>query len=581
MTLQNNQQVDVNEIPCGYILTNKERQIVFANTYFIELFGAPVESIIDRSMFDFFTPASKIFCDSYVFPMLYNQRSHEEIRLTFVDAENKRLPIIANAKLNIELGEFVSWSLFNASQRDKLFQELVKSRRILEEQADKLKQLATRDTLTGLPNRIRLTSGLKHKMAQAFKERKTFALAFLDLDNFRKINDEFGHDVGDKVLKAIANRILNYQNNLSLVSRFGGDEFVFIVDGDQKSITNCLLNMLSFIGQVMTIGSIPLTVTGSIGLSYYPQGKESDYLEPDQLVRQADQAMYGAKLKGRNGINEFNIYEENKQIIRRQLHDDILYAIEQNQFELYYQPKINMRNSELLGVEALIRWNHPEKGLIMPNGFLPMVSSHPVDIYIGKWVIEAAIKQISLWMEQGLNIMVSVNVSGYHLQEHNFVKNLLEAFDRHPNVPKKSLELEILETSALDELHQVDSILSECKGIGVKISLDDFGTGYSSLSHLKKLTFDTLKIDQSFVRNMLEDENDLAILTGVIGFARAFKCNVIAEGVETLAHMQTLIDLGCEWGQGYYIAKPMPAQSLLDWVDKWYASTTNNQNHNS
>ena len=567
--MQQSAQIDLNYIPSGYILTNKDREIILVNDYFADLFGTPSAYLIHRSMFDFFTPASKILCDSYVFPLLYHHSSHEEIRLTFINSAGERIPVIANANLHSDLDECISWSFFNASQRDKLFQELVESRRLLEQQSIKLKQLATTDSLTGLPNLTLLTSRLKQKMVQALQEQQTFALAFLDLDNFKQINDEFGHHIGDKVLGFIAGRILHSVNDMGLVSRFGGDEFVFILDGDKDSITKTLTSLLSHIVQPMTIGAIQLHISGSIGVSYYPQGLNSEHLEPDQLIRQSDQAMYGAKLKGRNALNEFNIYEESQEIKRNQLHDDILTAADHHQFELYYQPKVNMRTHEILGVEALIRWNHPEKGLIMPNDFLPFISNHPLEIHIGQWVIETAIKQMSHWIDQDHPIGISVNIAGYHLQSSGFMDNLLETFRRYPNVPYNLLELEILETSAIDDLHQVDSILSECKMIGVKISLDDFGTGYSSLSHLKKLTVDTLKIDQTFVRNMLEDENDLAILTGVIGFANAFKRNVIAEGVETRAHMENLIELGCDLGQGYFIARPMPAKKLQEWMTQW------------
>jgi EAL domain-containing protein (putative c-di-GMP-specific phosphodiesterase class I) len=236
---------------------------------------------------------------------------------------------------------------------------------------------------------------------------------------------------------------------------------------------------------------------------------------------------------------------------------------------LYYQPKVNMRTGIVVGAEALLRWQHPEKGLLLPGAFLPAIERHPLNEAIGVWVMEAALQQMSKWADQGLVIHVSVNIAARQLQSASFPKHLAELLRIYPSVAPQCLELEILETSALDDLNSTATIMGECHRMGVQFAIDDFGTGYSSLTYLRHLPVETLKIDQSFVRDMLEDQDDMSIVKGVIGLAAAFRRNVIAEGVETIAHGQQLIGLGCELAQGFGIARPMPADQLAAWCAGW------------
>jgi len=236
---------------------------------------------------------------------------------------------------------------------------------------------------------------------------------------------------------------------------------------------------------------------------------------------------------------------------------------------LYYQPKVNLRTGQLVGVEALIRWQHPDKGLLAPAAFLPIVEDHALAIPIGEWVIDTALGQIEAWQVQGLHVPVSVNVGARQLQQVNFVSRLSNLLARHPDVNPADLTLEILETSALKDIPYASRVIEECHQMGVTFALDDFGTGYSSLTYLKRLRVAALKIDQSFVQNMLDDPDDLAILKGIIGLASAFKCDVIAEGVETEAHGTLLMQLGCDLAQGYCLSRPMPAQDLSGWVTDW------------
>ena len=243
-------------------------------------------------------------------------------------------------------------------------------------------------------------------------------------------------------------------------------------------------------------------------------------------------------------------------------------ALSDSEFELYYQPKVNLNTGDVIGAEALLRWNHPEEGLIIPAYFLPLVKDHALSELIGEWVIYTGLRQLQAWTENGLDLSLSVNIDAYHIQQENFVERLGKMIGQFPDVDVSRLQLEILETSSL-ELAQVSTVIHQCQEMGVALALDDFGTGYSSLSYLKHLQVSTLKIDRSFVRDMLEDPEDLAIVEGVIGLARAFRLEVIAEGIETEEHGEMIQRIGCELGQGYAIARPMPADQLALWITSW------------
>ncbi len=236
---------------------------------------------------------------------------------------------------------------------------------------------------------------------------------------------------------------------------------------------------------------------------------------------------------------------------------------------MYYQPKVNMRTGEVIGAEALIRWQHRDRGLLPPALFLPVIENHPLSIQIGEWVIDSALAQMSLWQKSEINLKISVNIGASQLQEENFVSRLAKLLADYPDVSPDKLELEILETSALEDIAKISNLMRSCHALGVRFALDDFGTGYSSLTYLKRLPADTLKIDQSFIRDMIEDPDDLAIVKGIVSLAEAFHRDVIAEGVETISHGTLLLGLGCELAQGYGIARPMPAEIIPEWAKNW------------
>jgi diguanylate cyclase (GGDEF)-like protein/PAS domain S-box-containing protein len=432
-----------------------------------------------------------------------------------------------------------------------------------------LEHIAHYDALTSLPNRVLLADRLRQGMIQAQRHRRLLAVAFLDLDGFKAINDDHGHDAGDQLLIALAGRMKRALREGDTLARIGGDEFVAVlVDLDDVASSVPMLNrLLAAAAQPVEVGEAILQVSASLGVTFYPQ---VDDIEADQLQRQADQAMYQAKIAGKNRYHIFDAEQDTTIRGHNESLDRIRSALFEHEFVLYYQPKVDMRTGVVVAAEALIRWQHPEKGLLPPAVFLPVIEDHALGIEVGEWVIDTALTQMELWHAAGLDIPVSVNISARQLQHVGFVARLREILALHPDVMPCCLELEVLETSALEDMAQVAKVIEACREIGVKFALDDFGTGYSSLTYLKHLPVDLLKIDQSFVRDMLDDPDDLAILQGVIGLAAAFQRQVIAEGVESVEHGKLLLQLGCDLAQGYGIARPMPGNEMPNWVLNWH-----------
>ena len=439
---------------------------------------------------------------------------------------------------------------------------------VIKTHQSRLEHIAHFDALTNLPNRVLLADRLQQAMAQAQRRGQQLAVAYLDLDGFKAINDHHGHDAGDQVLIAMARRMQQELREGDTLARLGGDEFVAVLIDldDMAASVPMLTRLLSAAAHPVQWNDLSLKVSASIGVTFYPQAHDID---ADQLLRQADQAMYQAKMTGKNGYRIFDAAQDRELRGHHESLERIRLALQNHEFVLHYQPKVNMRSGQVIGAEALIRWQHAEKGLLAPALFLPVIENHPLAEAIGEWVIETALTQFELWHAAGLDLPVSVNIGARQLQRTDFVERLQAILANHPKMNRGSLELEVLETSALEDIAQVSQVIEACAQMGVMFALDDFGTGYSSLTYLKRLRVTLLKIDQSFVRDMLDDPDDLAILQGVIGLAAAFKREVIAEGVETVAHGTALLQLGCELAQGYGIARPMPPEQMPAWVASW------------
>ncbi len=435
---------------------------------------------------------------------------------------------------------------------------------VIKEHQQRLEHLAHFDALTQLPNRMLLGDRMQLAMAQTERSGKLLAVCYLDLDGFKPVNDQYGHAIGDRLLIEVAQRLKGCIRSGDTVSRLGGDEFVLLFS-DLDDVHECDHAINRIIGQLTTpfrLSGHEISISASIGITLYPQ----DGSDSDTLLRHADQAMYAAKQAGRNRSHLFDPENDRRARVRREEIGRIRQAMRDGEFVLYYQPKVDMRQGTVFGAEALIRWQHPERGLMLPADFLPAIEGGELAITLGDWVLQEALRQLSTWTKQGLQLAVSVNIAGNHLQAPGFAQRLGELLAAHPEVPPHCLELEVLETAALEDIGNVANLFVECRQFGVSFSLDDFGTGYSSLTYFRRLPADVLKIDQSFVRDMLDDPDDLAIVEGVIGLTQAFQRKVIAEGVESVEHGMVLLQLGCDMAQGYGIARPMPAAKLPDWV---------------
>lgn len=430
-----------------------------------------------------------------------------------------------------------------------------------------LERIAHFDALTGVPNRLLLADRLTQAIARTKRANNRMSLCYLDLDGFKPVNDEFGHHVGDQLLIEVTERIKDCLRAGDTVARIGGDEFIILLL-DLNETWECrvvLERMLKKISAPFTINQHPISVSASLGFTFYPD----DSVDADTLIRHADQAMYSAKQSGKNRFHLFDQEMERMTLSRNSKLSRINTGLNNHEFVLFFQPKVDMRKGLVFGAEALIRWRHPEFGLLPPAEFLPDTEGTDLAIELGNWVIKTALIHLDLWHRSGLKIKVSINIAPQHLLETGFVDTLRNNFAIYPHLQPDCLELEILESSALENISRVTMVMHECRQLGISFALDDFGTGYSSLTYLKALPAESLKIDQSFIRDILNDPDDLAIVTGIIDLSTAFGRQVIAEGVESEDHIKLLLELGCDFGQGYGIAKPMSAELLPDWIKQW------------
>lgn len=538
-------------------MKDTDSRYTYANQATLELFGCNAEQLKNSSDSQFF-PEETVRRLRYIDEQVFTGKpSTEEIevlqdngqRRVYLEIKTPIFDDIDTSKITGLLGISTDITAIKDHERQ-------------------LEHIAHYDALTNLPNRVLLADRIHQAMMQSLRQQKIMAIVYLDFDGFKSINDKFGHAIGDKFLMAAAERMRNAMRREDTLSRLGGDEFVAVLlNLDAAEQGEPLLNrLLEATSGKITIDGHSLKISASLGVSYFPQ---DDIEEADQLLRQADQAMYQAKQTGKGRIHIFDAELDRSVRSQHETLAQIRKAIENREFVLFYQPKVDMRHGKVIGAEALIRWQHPQHDLLAPGHFLPIIENHPLMVSLGDWVLETALQQMTKWQESGFKLPVSINISAEELRQENFVEKLKSGLSRYPIISPQDLELEVLETSALGDLQKVTKILERCRELGVNISLDDFGTGYSSLTYLKRLPASTIKIDQSFIRDLLHVPEDLAILDGVIELAMAFNRQVIAEGVETIAHGNMLLRVGCDLAQGYGIAAPMSAEALPRWVENW------------
>jgi diguanylate cyclase (GGDEF)-like protein/PAS domain S-box-containing protein len=437
------------------------------------------------------------------------------------------------------------------------------------QQRERLERQAHFDELTRLPNRARLSELLEEAMRAADRDGYLLVVCYLDLDRFKPVNDRHGHAAGDRLLAELADRLRSAlrsrENWADAAARLGGDEFVLLLRaGTLEEARRALDRVLKVVAQPYLIDPAldAVQVTTSIGATIYP----IDHSDADTLLRHADHAMYSAKQTGRNRIAFFDPEFRRRTEERAMALGRVQEALDQGEFVLFWQPQVELSTGRVRGFEALLRWEHPQQGLVSPLQFLPLIENTGLGSRVGDWVLSQALEYLAQWRRTGLDIMISVNISARHLQEPDFAQRLAELLARHPEPLASHLELEVLETAAHNDIDATSALLARCRQLGVGFALDDFGTGHSNLTVLRRLKVDALKIDRSFVNHMLDDPQDRGIVEGVIGLARTFGYQVVAEGVESPAQGRILLDMGCQYGQGTGIAAPMPAQQVVRWA---------------
>ncbi len=443
----------------------------------------------------------------------------------------------------------------------------------LKQSEEKMRHLAYFDSLTGLPNRQSLDESLEKAIQFAAKEQQNICIMYIDLDNFKRINDTLGHEFGDKLLRKISNKILQcakekacipdaMQNTTEMqVSRLGGDEFMILLNNtlSDKSVKVVAQSLVDCISELVSIDDYEVALTPSIGIAVYPR----DGATSTELKKNADVAMYYAKTMGRNG---YRFYAEslNKNAMKfLQIEGCLRNALNNDEFSLNYQPQVCLKKNKIIGVEALLRWDSPELGSVKPSEFISVAEDSGIINELGEWVMRTACVQGKEWMDAGLqDFKVSVNLSSTQFKRASLLNMIKRALD-DSGLPASLLEVELTESAIMNDIDHNITRLNQIREMGVAIALDDFGTGYSSLSYLKKFPINTLKIDRSFIITIDSDSEDAAIVQAIIALANTLKLNVVAEGVETHGQLQTLNRFQCDIIQGYYFSKPVPADQII------------------
>jgi len=450
-------------------------------------------------------------------------------------------------------------------QRDEWKQQVGQLSLELERQRHSMEHQFMHDALTGLPNKRLLASRSEQLFKLASRQKKACSLLIMDINNFKHVNDTLGHQAGDLAIREVAERLSHALRASDVLARLGGDEFAIILfNNDAKAAEKVALKLQQVLNKPLELEGSILSLEASIGISEFPV--HGDNL--DALMRRADVAMYYAKKRSlKTAI--YDVMQDKNSIERMSLLKELNHAIKSDGMELYYQPQVQMDGSHRLSVEALIRWNHPQKGMVFPDQFIPLAEDSGLIIPMTWWVLETAMKQCAIWHQDGLPVSVSINISANFLQEEHVVQRVAEFMHKY-QVPDHVFALEITENTLMDDPHQASKTLIEISKMNIDVSIDDFGTGYSSLAYLKHLEIDELKIDRSFVMGMSEYKNDSVIVQTVINMAHNMGLRVVAEGVENHEEWKILDAMGCDFIQGYLISRPKPVDEISEWLRDFY-----------
>ena len=529
----------------------------YANRKVCELFGRSLDQVIGHSDQDFFdAPTVANLHDNDRRVLQFGERVECEEIIPSLDSREEHT--FLSVKLPLRHPDGSVYALCGIST------DISEHKRSLEQ----IHLLAFYDTLTGLPNRRLLIDRLQHALAQRARNEKEGALLFIDLDNFKDLNDTLGHDMGDRLLQQVAQRLLDHVREQDTLARLGGDEFVLMLENLSLDRDTAIQQLDSVTHKILHALAAPYTLqarsyssTASIGIALF----SDDHNTVDELLKRADLAMYEAKSGGRNTLRYFNPRMQAEVSARADLENDLRQSLLEQLFVLHYQPKVD-QHGRLFGVEALIRWQHPSKGLVAPDAFISLAESTGLILPLGRWVLHSACRQLVAWAQhpEMREINLAINVSARQFHHPDFVADVLAALQETGANPAR-LGLELTESQLIEDVEAMIVKMTELKACGVYFSLDDFGTGYSSLNYLKRLPLDCLKIDQSFVRDLLSDPSDAAIVRTIVALGSNLNLRVIAEGVESLEQRDALLNLGCHRFQGYLFGKPMTAEQLEQW----------------
>jgi diguanylate cyclase (GGDEF)-like protein/PAS domain S-box-containing protein len=546
----------IDQSPSSVLICNQKWQIIYANKKFIQLTGHSQNDIITKHPKEL----THISSDSVQNEQLWKNIEIQVERASMWQGEMhstrhggdkfwEQVVITAIKNEHLEPVQFL------------ILGEDISVRKRYEQQ---LLRQANYDLLTGLPNRMLALDRLKLALAQSRRDQTKVGLMFLDLDNFKHVNDTMGHDAGDTLLIEASRRIASSLRGNSTVARLGGDEFLIILPGIEDPLDSELVaeRILEAFSTPFKLASQELFVSTSIGLALYPTDSENS----STLLQQADAAMYQAKNKGKSAFHRFTPDLNHQSRERLRLETLLRRAMELNELHLYYQPIIDINTSQLVGAEALIRWDNPTLGLVVPDRFIPLAEETGLIISMGNWVLRTACEAAKKWqLISGKKVSIAVNVSPRQFRDTKFVENVRNALSQN-DLAAEYLELEITERLLLDDSIQTFEILNELDNMGVRLSVDDFGTGYSALSYLKSYPFDSLKIDRSFIKDVMTETEDAALVTAIITMAHSLGLKVIGEGVENSAQLNFLQSKNCDYVQGYFFSKPIPEEAFSRWI---------------
>ncbi len=531
---------------CEGIVFHKDGMITDANPPALALVGYTLDELLGRKTLEFIAPDQAAKVASVI--ASGQETAYESV---LINKQGQRLPV-----------EFIVRTMMHHGERVRM--TIIRDLRDRHAAQARIHHLAHHDTLTGLPNRSAFMEYLEHLLVAAREGGSQLALLFIDLDHFKRINDSLGHLAGDTLLRTTASRITHGLRATDIVARFGGDEFMVLLTNvaQRSDVTEVAQKLLAAIEAPLHAEGRPLSVTASLGVAMFP----TDGTTAEELIKHADTAMYLAKARGRAQFRFFDPVMASSAYAAMVMEGELGQALERGEFELYFQPQVSARDGSLVGAEALIRWHHPARGLLLPGEFIPVAEQQRLMLAIGQWVLREAARHAARWQAMGLNVSpVAVNLSTMQFQAPFFAESVAQVL-REEGVQGQLIELELTERMLMDDLAEVSARLRQLSQLGIRVSVDDFGTGYSSLGHLKELPIDKMKIDGSFVRDLPGNRGSKAITRAIIQMARSLGITAIAEGVETEEQRSFLALNGCDELQGDLISKPLAAREFEAWI---------------